>query len=494
MSLMGIDIGTTGTKAIAFDSDGNILGSDYREYNLLFPEPGWVEFDTAAQWKTVFEVLKNVNSNPAVKKDPVTALSVSTFGEGLTPVDESGDIIFNTIYSTDARSVKELEMLLSRYTPMELFEITGYPPGFMCPLNKIIWIKNNRPDIFKRTRRIMFTDEIFAQKLGVEEPRINHSLASRTLFFDVRKKTWWNDILVEFGIDPLLFSKPVDSGEVIGTISDKVAADLGFKKGVYFVSGCHDQPCAALGTGAVTGGISADGMGTVECVTICMEDAITNEDMLKYNFGCQAHGVKDKYVTLAYNLSSGSVVKWFRDNIADGQSKTIRELSSNLTFEPSRLYTLPYFSATGTPYFDPVSKGSIIGLDLGTSKADIFKGLVEGLVFEICFNLELVKHSGIKITELRATGGGSKSDYELKLKASLIDSPILRMDITEAGCIATMMLAGIGTKKFTLEEAILKFVSVRDRFEPDKKIRERYLDKFENYKKIYGSISGLFSQ
>ena len=119
---------------------------------------------------------------------------------------------------------------------------------------------------------------------------------------------------------------------------------------------------------------------------------------------------------------------------------------------------------------------------------------MEGLVFEICFNLELVKHSGIKITELRATGGGSKSDYELKLKASLIDSPILRMDITEAGCIATMMLAGIGTKKFTLEEAISKFVRVRDRFEPDKKIRERYLDKFENYKKIYGSISGLFSQ
>ena len=170
------------------------------------------------------------------------------------------EILFLILFITDARSVKELEMVLSRYTPMELFEITGYPPGFMCPLNKIIWIKNNRPDIFKRTRRIMFTDEIFAQKLGVEEPRINHSLASRTLFFDVRKKTWWNDILVEFGIDPLLFSKPVDSGEVIGTISDKVAAELGLK-GVYFVSGCHDQP-VLRSTGAVTGGISADGMGT----------------------------------------------------------------------------------------------------------------------------------------------------------------------------------------------------------------------------------------
>jgi len=494
MSLMGIDIGTTGTKAIAFDSDGNILGSDYREYNLLFPQPGWVEFDTPAQWDTILGVLKNVNSNPAVKKDPVTALSVSTFGEGLTPFDENGNIIFNTIYSTDARSVKELETVLSRYSAMELFEITGYPPGFMCPLNKIIWIKNNRPDIYKRTKKILFTDEILAHKLGIQEPRINYSLASRTLFFDVRKKAWHESFLTEFGIDPGLFSRPVDSGEILGTISDKVASELGFQEGVFVVSGCHDQPCAAYGTGAITGGISADGMGTVECVNVCMEEAITNAEMLKYNFGCQAHGVKDKYITLAYNLSSGSVVKWFRDNIADGQNQTIRELSSSLTYEPSRILTLPYFSATGTPYFDPVAKGSILGLDLSTTKADIFKALVEGLVFEICFNLELVKKSSIKITELRATGGGSKSDYELKLKASLIDSPILRMDITEAGCLASMMLAGIGTKKFTLNEAISKFVRVKDRFEPDKKIRERYIDKFENYKKIYSSISGLFGK
>ncbi len=492
MSLLGIDIGTTGTKAIAFDENGDILGSDYREYSLLFPEPGWVEFDTPDQWQKIFEVLKNVNSNPAVKKDPVTALSMSTFGEGLTPVDASGDIIFNTIYSTDARSIKELEFILSRHSAKELFEITGYPAGFICPLNKILWIKNNHPGVYEKTRRIFFTDELLAQKLGVEEPRINYALASRTLFFDIRKKTWRTDLLSEFGIDEGLFSRPCPSGMEIGKISDKVAEELGFKKGVSVVSGCHDQPCAALGTGAIRGGIAADGMGTVECVTICMEEALTNDAMLEYNFGCQAHGVKDRYVALAYNLSAGSVVRWFRDNIADGSNQTIRNISSSLTFEPSRIYTLPYFSATGTPYLDPVAKGSIIGLDLGTTKTDIFKSLVEGLVFEICFSLELIKKSGIKITELRATGGGSKSDYELKLKASLLDSPILRMDITEAGCLGTMMLAGAGTGRFTLEEAISKYVRIKDRFEPDAGIRERYMDKFENYKKIYGIVSELF--
>ncbi len=326
----------------------------------------------------------------------------------------------------------------------------------------------------------------------MEEPRINYALASRTLFFDVRKKKWTKDILDDFDIDIELFSKPVPSGIEIGKVSRKIAEELGFKGQVSVVSGCHDQPCSALGAGAITGGIAADGMGTVECASICMEEAHTNDEMLEYNFCCQAHGVADKYVTLAYNLSSGSVVKWFRDNISDGQNQTIRDISSKLDYKPSRVFTLPYFSATGTPYQDPVAKGSLIGLDLGTTREDIFKSIVEGLVFEICFNLELIKKTGIKLTELRATGGGAKSDYELKLKASLLGSPILRMDITEAGCLATMMLAGVGTGKFTLNEALSKFVKVKDRFEPDSSIKQRYLEKYEKYKKIYGLVSQLY--
>ncbi|MCL4378432.1 MAG: FGGY family carbohydrate kinase [Actinobacteria bacterium] len=493
MSLLGIDIGSTGTKAIVFNADGEILTSDYREYNLLFPQPGWVEFDTNDQWSKIFNVLKKVNSEPSVKKDPVTALSVSTFGEGLTPVNENGNIIFNTIYSIDARSIKELEFILSKYGRKELFEVTGFPPGFICPLNKILWIKNNRAEIYKKTKKILFTDDLFYHKLGIEDLKINYSLASRTLFFNVRKKIWANDILSGLDIDVNLFSKPSPSGIEIGYIKKSIAEELGFSGNVSVITGCHDQPCAAFGVGAIEGGIAADGMGTVECATICMEEALTNENMLEYNYSLQAHAIKNKYVTLAYNLSSGSIIKWFRDNLSDGQNNTIRKISSRLTYEPSRLFTLPYFSASGTPFLDPIAKGSIIGLDLDTTKEDIFKGLIEGLVFEICNNLELTKKSGIKLTELRASGGGAKSDYELLLKASLLDRPILRMDITEAGCLGAMILAGTGKGKFTLDEAVLKFIKIKDRFEPDKNIREKYIDKFEKYKEIYGLVSQLYN-
>jgi len=492
MSIMGVDIGTTGTKAIAFSESGKVIASDYKEYNLMFPKPGWVEFDTEDQWNKIFEVLKKVNNDPEVKKDPVKEIAVTTFGESFTPIDDKGKVLYNTIYSTDARSIKESEYVLSKYSAQYLMDITGYPPGYICALNKIIWLKNNEPQIYKKTRKLLFTEDLFFHKMGIENTKINYGLASRTLFFDVRAKKWTEDILASFDIDVNLFSTPSPSAVEIGFIEKKIADELGFKGKVSIVTGAHDQPCAALGVGAVKGGIAADGMGTVECVTICMEDALTNKEMLKNNFCCQAHAVDGKYVVLAYNLSSGSVVKWFRDNLAGGDNQAIRNFSSNLTFEPSNLFTLPYFSASGTPYLDPKPKGSIIGIDLDTNKEDIFKGLIEGLVFEICFNIGLAKSSGVEIVELRAVGGGAKSDYELKLKASIANRPILRMDITEAGCLASMMLAGLGTRRFTLSEAISQFVKVKDIFQPDQKIRERYLDKFERYKEIYGLVSKLF--
>ena len=491
MSLMGIDIGTTGTKAIVFNEDIKVLGSAYAEYNLLFPKPLWVEMDNAVLWANVFDVICNANSSPEVKKDPVTALSVTTYGESFTPLDKKGNILYNSIYSTDTRSMDELNYILTKYNGKELFEITGYPAKYICPLNKILWLKNNRKDIYRNTEKILFTEDLFYHQLGIEKTKINHSLCSRTLFFDIKQKKWAKDILDAFDIDAGLFSEPSRSGVVIGSIAPGIAEKLGFRGDVSVVIGAHDQPCAALGVGAVKGGIAADGMGTVECISLCMDQINVNEEMFKNNFCCQAHAIEDKYVTLLVNMSSGSVVKWFRDNFLSGNGDQLRKISSGFDFEPTSLLVLPYFSASGTPYMDPTPKGTITGISLDTSMDNIFKALIEGLVMEICFNLKLASDSGVVIDEIRAVGGGAKSDFELKLKASIIGKPIKRMDVTEAGCLSTMILAGAGTGKFTLDEAINKFVKVSMEFEPDETIAQRYSEKFESYKKMYGLVSQL---
>ena len=205
MSLMGIDIGTTGTKAIAFSEEGRILASSYKEYNLLFPKKGWVEFDTEDMWNKVFDVIRSVNADDRVKKDPVEALAPSTIGESFTPISKDGNILHNTIYSSDSRSIKELDEMLSIIPAKDLYYVTGLPPQFVTALNKILWLKNNKPEIFKKTDKILFTEELLQHKLGMSDYRINYPLSSTSLFFDLREKKWSLDILGKFNLDPDLF-------------------------------------------------------------------------------------------------------------------------------------------------------------------------------------------------------------------------------------------------------------------------------------------------
>lgn len=500
MSLLGIDIGTTGVKAIAFSEEGNVLASAYQKYELIYPKPLFVEFDTIPMWDKIFGVIREINSCHMVKKDPITALSASTVGESFTLIDEDGNIICNTIYSTDSRSKAELEFIFTKIPAKELYFITGLPPQTICALNKILWVKNNLPESYRRAKKILFTEDLLQYKLGITDTKIDYSLSSTSLFFDIRKKIWSEEILNTFDIDKDLFSVPSPSGIIVDVVRDDIAKDLGFKNNVSVVTGGQDQQCAALGVGSIRGGLAADGMGTVECVTTTLDKLIISDSMYENDFSTRAHVVPDKFVTFAYNLTSGSLVKWFVDIFAEKEKKlpgkkqigVIKYFNKNFDFNPSGLFVLPYFSSSGTPYHDPIPRGTITGLNLTTKKEDIFKGIIEGLIYEIAFNVELAEKSGVKITELRAVGGGAKSDKELALKSSISGKPIKKMQIIEAGCLSAMMLAGSAIDKFTLEQAILSFIKVEREFYPDEKIREKYLDGFAKYKKIYNLINQIY--
>jgi len=366
-------------------------------------------------------------------------------------------------------------------------------------LAKVLWLKDKKPDIYNKARKLLFIEDLLFHKLGVENTSISYSLASMTLFFDIKASKWSGKILDELDIDPSKFSTPTPSGKVIGYIDPKVAEELGFEKKVALVTGGNDQPSAALGVGAIKKGISADGMGTFECITTASDDPVINDRMLEFSFSANCHVVDGKFVTLAYNVTSGSILKWFRDNIAiDERKKAEKEDSDfyeyifrDLEMNPSGMLALPYFAPSGTPYYDPEPRGTIIGLSLSTAKKDILKVLIEGLVFEIAFNSELQQDAGVDVNEIRAVGGGSNSDYWLQLKSNIMDKPIKRMENSQAGCLATMMLAGSAIGKFTLEEAVERFVKVKDVFTPEKEVRGKYLESYNKYKKLYNIIRSI---
>ena len=500
MSLLGLDIGSTGAKGIVFNENGKRIASSYIEYNMIFPKPGWVELNAKEMWDMILDLIRELNTK--VARDPITALSVSSFGEGFTPIDINGNILYNIIYPSDSRSIGELNKVVSKLGEDFIYQATGLTPSCLYSLSKILWIKENLREIYNKTHKFLFGEDMIYYTLGVKDTKISYSLSSRTMFFDLKKKSWSEKILDGLEIDISKFSTPVKSGTVVGVVSNKVRNKTRLPKGVKIITGGHDQPCAALGSGAIKKGIAANGIGTVESITPVFDKIVINNLMRKYGFCCEPHTINNIYVTIAYNLSAGSLLKWYKNSIgfidfynSKKENKDFYDyIFGKLNFTPTDLYVLPYFGSTGTPYFYPKSLGTIIGLSLSSSTANIFKSIIEGLVFEMKFNLDLLKECGIEINELRAIGGGSRSDYWLQLKSNILNIPVFKMEIDEAGCLATAIIAGLASSVYkNYDEAVKKLVKVEKEFYPKKENLDLYLNKYENYKRLFGSLRSFLN-
>ena len=265
MSLLGLDIGITGCKAVAFRLDGQTLAQAYREYPLIQPQPGWMELDPAEVWDAVREVIGRVTA--AVRSDPVQALSVATHGESVLPVDAAGRPLCRFISAIDTRAEQQTRWWAEQVGRERLFQITGMPLHPMYTINKLMWLRDNQPGIFAASSRFLCMQDFVFHQLGLP-PAMDHSLAARTMAFDIHRRAWSGEILDLAGMDAARFSPALPSGAAIGEVPASIAETLGLGRGGVAVTGGHDQPAGALGCGAIVEGICMDSTGTVECVGV----------------------------------------------------------------------------------------------------------------------------------------------------------------------------------------------------------------------------------
>lgn len=498
MSLLGLDVGTTGTKAVAFDITGNIISSSYREYPLIHPKPGWIELDSNVVWNAIKEVLTEVASK--TKSDPISALAVSSLGEAATPINKNGEVIYNSIVGFDTRT-EDLVLFWERVIGKEkILKITGMPLSGIYTINKIMWMKKHMPDVYKKVWKFLCYEDFVIYKLtGV--PVIDYSLASRTMAFDIKKKKWSKEILEKAQVPKNLFSEVAQSGEIVENINKKVASEIGLPDNVKVVTGGHDQPCGALGAGVIKSGLVMDATGTVECLAPAFNKPVLNRSMLKHNHCCYLHVVENLYINISFNFTGGSLLKWYRDTLCKSEIETAKQknvdvydiMLTNIKEKPTDLFILPHFTTTGTPWFDANSKGCILGLTLATSKDEITKAVLEGITYEMKLNLELLEESGIKINEIRAIGGGAKSRKWLQLKADMFGKKVVSMKVSEAVCLGAAILAGKATGEYTsIENAVNKVVKQEEIFYPDKNRQKEYEEKFRKiYKNLYLTMKDL---
>ncbi len=496
MSVLGLDIGTTGCKAVVFAPDGEILASAYEEYPLVFPRPGWAELDSHGVWAAVQRVVAAAASGAS---DPVEALSVSVFGESFLPVDSSGEPLYNTILSFDARAQAQADRLAEKLGREAIFQITGMPQHSSYTVNKVMWLRDHEPEIFKSASKMLLWEDYFCLKCGLE-PHVDYSVIGRTLALDVRTKRWAEPIFEAAELDPGLFATPCPSGQVLGEVSRKAAAQLGLPPGVKVVAGGHDQPACALGAGVVAPGVSTDTTGTVECMTMAMAEPVLTDAMLASNICVYPHVVPGRYVSLAYLYTAGSILRWFRDHFG-ADARAVAESTGRDVYDvlidaapdgPIDLFLLPHFQGSGTPYLDSDSRGLLAGLTLNTQAQDVTRAILDGVAYEMRMNLEAVQAGGLAVEKFCAIGGGSRSDAWCQTKADVTGLPVDALDVSEAGCLGVAMLAGAATGIWpSIDEAISQLVRVRQSFAPDPAHQALYERAFEVYRRIYASCADL---
>ncbi len=493
MHLMGIDVGSTGVKAVVFTPEGEIVGSAYREYPEVYPEPGWIELRPDDVWEATRTVIAEAAAQAG---GGVRSLAISALGEAFTPVAEDGGFLYNTIVSPDTRATQQAQSWEDTLGAQRVFEITGMPLHPSFTLNKLMWMRDERPDIHARTWKYLLWPETIMLKLGLP-PRIDHSLAGRTMAFDVTRREWSQEMLDAAGIPVEMLAEPIAPGEVVGELSADAAARVGLEAGCLVVAGGHDQPMNALGAGVICEGMCVDGMGTVECITVAFNQPVLTEAMRAHNYGCYSHVVPNMYATIAYNYSAGSILRWWRDlfgaqEIAEAHERGVDVydlILSDLPEGPSGLIWVPYFAGSGTPYLDPHAKGAIIGLALDTDRRRLVKALLEGTCFEIDLNIRALEDAGVPIDRLRATGGGSRSDVWLQLKADITGKPVVRLNISESGCQAGAMLGGVALGVWSdLAEATEALVREGEAFEPRPEQQEAYAELRETYAQTWPAI------
>jgi xylulokinase len=503
MSLIGLDIGTTGCKAIVFAAGGHILGRASREYPIATPYPNWAEQDAEGVWQLAWACLVEATAHPAVKADPPVALALSCQGEAVIPVDREGRALRPAILGMDTRTVAQNEWLAATFGPDDLFRRTGMPLHTINTLPKLLWLQAHEPEIWRAAHQFLLYEDFFLRRLG-GEAIVSTCLASRTQMMDLASGAWAGDILDRCGIDVGRLATPGPlAGGPVGALRRDLAAQLGLVGEVVLATGGHDQACAALGAGVITPGLAMVSTGTAEVVEVALASPALDDRLRDGGISVYRHVVGGLYLAMTLNHSGGLLLRWYRDTLGRWQVEQAAAsgqdaydlLLARAPAGPTGLLVLPHFAGSGTPTLDTQSKGAIVGLTFGSTQAEIAKALLEGLTYELRLNLDLLRGAGAPIAGLRAVGGGARSALWLQLKADICGLPLAVPQVTEAACLGAALLGGVAAGVFPdLGEAVAATVRLDQRITPQPAAAEAYAPRFALYQQLYPTLRGLLHQ
>lgn len=494
MNLLSLDVGTTRCRASVFDPEGGCRGFASAECPVLTAADGKAEQDAEEVWRTAVATLGRALAESGARE--ACALSLSVQGDAVIPVDSEGRALHPAILGMDYRAAPQASRVTRTLGGLRVFRQTGMRPHPIAAVAKILWLRECRPAVYAKARRMLTYEDFLLAKLG-GEPAIDVTMASRTMGFDLRRGDWADGLLRRLGIEPLLLSPINESARPVGRMSADVCRQTGLRDAPLLVTGAHDQVCAALGAGVpvTAGGVVST--GTAEVLSAAFDRPILGRALYDGHYPCYRFARKGTYFTFSMNHAGGILLSWFRDTLAGAWKREAEAAGTDpydlilerLPAGPSPLLVLPHFNGSGTPWCDPRSRGAILGLSLSTGTGDIALAILESLAFELRINLDRLEAAGISIGDLVAVGGGARSRRWLQLKADVLGRPMRTLPTVESASTGAAILAGLGAGVYrSLEEGIGALVGRGDTVEPRAETAERYRNRYAAYRNLYPAL------
>lgn len=496
--VLGLDVGTSGTKAIAMDASGKLLASALVEYPLYSPKPNWAEQDPADWKRAAFEALSELAG--AIDAGEVKGLGLTGQMHGSVFLDGDNKVLRPALLWCDQRTAPQCEAITEKVGEAKLIEMVSNPAltGFTAP--KILWLRDNEPDLYDKVRKVLLPKDYVRLEL-TGEFATDVADASGTLLFDVKNRAWHTELMSILGIDPDFMPPAYEGPEVTGTLSADAASKTGLPAGIPVVAGGGDQAAGGVGCGIVRKGVLSSSLGTSGVVFAFAEDVSTDAQGRVHTF---CHSVPGKWHVMGVMLSAGGSLQWFRNTLCQNEQAVAAETgcdpyeyitaaAAQVPVGSEGLVFLPYLTGERTPHKDPYAKGAFVGLSLRHTKAYLARAVMEGVAFGMRDSLEIIREMGVDVDEVRASGGGARSALWRQILADTGRAPMVTINVDEGPSYGAAILASVAAGIYgTVEEACDAIIGEVDRLEPDLETAAEYDKWFAEYRAAYQALAPGF--
>ena len=490
---LGIDTSTTSSKALLIDEGGNVVAVASSPHTLQTPRPLWSEQNPHEWWEAVSASIRIMLEKAGIGGEEVAAVGLTGQMHGLVLLDEGGNVLRPAILWNDQRTQGQCDEIHRRIGMEKFIQITGNVAltGFTAP--KILWVKENEPDVFAKAKHVLLPKDYVRYKL-TGEYAMDKAGGAGTVLFDLKARNWSDEVLSTLEIPRTWMPKTFEGTEVTSYVTEEAALLTGLKAGTPVMAGGGDQSAGAVGVGAVEPGVIGLTVGTSGVVFATTPSALIEPEGRLHAF---CHAVPGMWHFMGVMLSAAGSLQWYRDTLAPNISfDDLLKEAESIPAGSDGLQFLPYLSGERTPHPDPLARGAFIGLTLRHNRAHMTRAVLEGVAFGLKDSFTLIQNSGLgNITQVRVSGGGSKGALWRQIMATVLNAELVSVNTTEGGAYGAALLAGVGLGAWSDVAAACKAcIKITGRTQPSPVEADTYQKAYELYRDLYPILKASFEK